>query len=159
MSTRNALKINAGSAIVDVLDHRNPTRPTKFGRLDIVADPAPGSADAADAGGDGDLDGLFVPPGGSFSIWNARTGALVFDSDAQLERLLRTLLPGEFEANPEENDSPGEPERITLGRIEGRLYAFIELERVGGILTLDLTDPFNPEFVDYVDSRRSRGCE
>ncbi len=113
---------------------------------------------------DGDFDKLFVPGARSFSIWNARTGALVFDSGAELEQLLANLLPGEFNANHEENgsfdnrsDNKGpEPEGLTLGVVKGRLYAFIGLERIGGILMLDLTDPRNPEFVDYVNNRHFR---
>lgn len=117
-----------------------------------------------DIDGDGDFDKLFVPGARSFSIWNARTGALVFDSGAELEQLLANLLPDEFNANHEENDSLDnrsdnkgpEPEGLALGVVKGRLYAFIGLERIGGILMLDLTDPRNPEFVDYLNNRRFR---
>ena len=113
---------------------------------------------------DGDFDRLYVPGGRSFSIWNARTGAHDFDSGAELEQLLANLLPGEFNANHEENDSLDnrsdnkgpEPEGITLGIVRGTLYAFIGLERIGGIVVLDLTDPENPEFVDYHNNRQFR---
>lgn len=117
-----------------------------------------------DTDGDGDFDRLYVPGGRSFSIWNAKTGALVFDSGAELEQLLANLLPDEFNANHEENDSfdnrsdnkGPEPEGVTLGRVKGRLYAFVGLERIGGILVLDLSDPKNPEFVDYLNNRQFR---
>jgi hypothetical protein len=117
-----------------------------------------------DTDSDGDFDRLYVPGGRSFSIWNARTGALVFDSGAELEQLLANLLPDEFNANHEENDSPDnrsdnkgpEPEGVTLGVVRGKLYAFVGLERIGGILVLDLTDPTSPEFVDYVNNRQFR---
>lgn len=117
-----------------------------------------------DTDGDGDFDRLYVPGARSFSIWNARTGALVFDSGAELEQLLANLLPAEFNANHEENDSLDnrsdnkgpEPEGVTLGVVRGRLYAFVGLERIGGIVTLDLSDPRNPEYVDYVNNRAFR---
>ena len=117
-----------------------------------------------DIDADGDFDRLYVPGGRSFSIWNARTGALVFDSGAELEQLLANLLPGEFNANHEENDSLDnrsdnkgpEPEGVTLGIARDTLYAFIGLERIGGIVVLDLTDPKNPEFVDYHNNRQFR---
>jgi 2',3'-cyclic-nucleotide 2'-phosphodiesterase / 3'-nucleotidase / 5'-nucleotidase len=117
-----------------------------------------------DTDGDGDFDRLYVPGGRSFSIWNARTGALVFDSGAELEQLLANLLPGEFNANHEENDSfdnrsdnkGPEPEGVTLGRVNGKLYAFVGLERIGGVLVLNLSDPQNPEFVDYLNNRQFR---
>jgi hypothetical protein len=117
-----------------------------------------------DTDSDGDFDRLYVPGGRSFSIWNARTGALVFDSGAELEQLLTNLLPDEFNANHEENDSLDnrsdnkgpEPEGVTLGVVRGKLYAFVGLERIGGILVLDLTDPKSPEFIDYVNNRKFR---
>ena len=45
---------------------------------------------------------------------------------------------------------------MTLGKVKGKLYAFVGLERIGGILVLDLSDPANPEFVDYINNRRFR---
>jgi 2',3'-cyclic-nucleotide 2'-phosphodiesterase/3'-nucleotidase/5'-nucleotidase len=77
----------------------------------------------------------------SFSIWNARTGRLVFDSGADLEQLLANLLPDEFNSNHEENDS-----------FDNRS----DNKRIGGILVLDLSNPRSPEFVDYLNNRRFR---
>jgi hypothetical protein len=132
---------------------------TRLGRLTVTT--ALGDTDS-----DGDFDKLFVPGGRSFSIWNARTGELVFDSGAEIEQLLANLLPAEFNANHEENDSfdnrsdnkGPEPEGVALGIVEGNLYAFIALERIGGILVMDLTDPRNPEYVDYLNNRRFRNA-
>jgi hypothetical protein len=128
---------------------------TNLGRLTVTT--ALGDTDD-----DGDFDRLYVPGGRSFSIWNARTGALVFDSGAELEQLIANLLPDEFNSNNDENDSfesrsdnkGPEPEGVTVGRVGGRLYAFVGLERIGGILMMDLTDPRNPEYVDYVNNRQ-----
>jgi choice-of-anchor I-like protein len=36
--------------------------------------------------------------------------------------------------------------------IESRTYLFIGLERTGGIIVYDVTDPFQPAFVDYVNT-------
>jgi len=113
---------------------------------------------------DDDFDRLFVPGARSFSIWDALTGERVFDSGAELEQMLANLQPDEFNSNHEENDSfdnrsdnkGPEPEGVTLGRVEGKLYAFIGLERIGGILVIDLSDPNSPEFVDYFDNRQFR---
>ena len=129
----------------------------KLGRLNVTT--ALGDIDQ-----DGDFDQLYVPGGRSFSIWNATNGALVFDSGSELEQLLRNLLPKDFNANHEENDSfdnrsdnkGPEPEGVTLGKVKGKLYAFVGLERIGGILVLDLSDPANPEFVDYINNRKFR---
>lgn len=129
----------------------------KLGRLTVTTT-------LGDIDHDGDFDKLYVPGGRSFSIWNATTGALVFDSGAELEQLLQNLLPDEFNSNHEENDSfdnrsdnkGPEPEGVTLGKVKGKLYAFVGLERIGGIVVLDLSDPKNPEFVDYINNRNFR---
>ena len=47
--SRRSFVVNAGSATVDVLDLRNPKKPTKVGSLDIVADLAPRSVGAANS--------------------------------------------------------------------------------------------------------------
>ena len=140
-----------------VSERRRPQDDAKLGRLTVTT--ALGDIDQ-----DGDFDQLYVPGGRSFSIWNATNGALVFDSGAELEQLLRNLLPKDFNANHEENDSfdnrsdnkGPEPEGVTLGKVKGKLYAFVGLERIGGVLVLDLSDPANPEFVDYINNRRFR---
>ncbi|RMF11906.1 MAG: alkaline phosphatase, partial [Alphaproteobacteria bacterium] len=47
-----------------------------------------------------------------------------------------------------DNKGP-EPEGVAVGEIAGRTYAFIGLERVGGIMIYDVSDPEQPQFVDY----------
>src|SRR5262245_59042918 len=47
--TRRGFVVNAGSATVDVLDLRNPSKPAKFGSIDVVADLAPRSVGAANS--------------------------------------------------------------------------------------------------------------
>ena len=41
----------------------------------------------------------------------------------------------------------------TLAEIDGRTYAFIGLERVGGIFVYDVSVPEDAEFVQYITSR------
>lgn len=40
-----------------------------------------------------------------------------------------------------------EPEGLTLGKINGRSYLFLGLERVGGIMVHDITVPKKSEFI------------
>jgi hypothetical protein len=40
-----------------------------------------------------------------------------------------------------------------LGEVGGRTYAFIGLERVGGVMVYDVTDPVVPTFVQYINTR------
>lgn len=96
----------------------------------------------------------------SFSIRNAR-GRLLFDSGKEFEKKTAALLPDEFNSNNDENDSfdtrsddkGPEPEGVDVGRVAGRTYAFIGLERVGGVMVYDVSRPANARFVDYATSR------
>jgi hypothetical protein len=42
---------------------------------------------------------------------------------------------------------------VELAVIGGRTYAFINLERVGGVMVYDITEPERAEFVQYVNER------
>ncbi|MEI2609137.1 MAG: hypothetical protein V9G20_10970 [Candidatus Promineifilaceae bacterium] len=117
-----------------------------------------------DTDGDDDFDALYVPGARSFSIWSA-TGQLVYDSGDALEQITATVYPDDFNSNNDENnsfdnrsDNKGpEPEALALGRIYDRVYAFVGLERMGGIMVFDVTDPMAPEFVQYVNNRDFAG--
>jgi hypothetical protein len=100
----------------------------------------------------------------SFSIWTA-SGQLVYDSGDEFERITAALLPDDFNSTNDENgsfddrsdDKGPEPEGVVVGRVMGRFYAFIGLERVGGIMVYDVTDPYHPFFVTYVNNRDFSG--
>jgi hypothetical protein len=42
---------------------------------------------------------------------------------------------------------------VTIGTVGKRTYAFIGLERQGGIMIYDVTNPIAPVFIDYVNNR------
>ncbi|MGZ8899454.1 MAG: choice-of-anchor I family protein, partial [Limisphaerales bacterium] len=112
-----------------------------------------------DVDGDGDFDALHSFGGRSFTIRDA-AGNIVFDSGDQLERLTAAVLPDFFNAghdnNTKENRSPTkgpEPEGLTVGKAYGRTYAFVGLERIGGIVSYDITNPYQPVLVDYINNR------
>jgi hypothetical protein len=42
---------------------------------------------------------------------------------------------------------------VVIGKVFGNTYAFIGLERIGGVVVFDVSDPKAPEFVQYVNSR------
>ncbi|MCB9099412.1 MAG: choice-of-anchor I family protein [Anaerolineales bacterium] len=116
-----------------------------------------------DTDGDGDYDKLYAFGGRSFSIWDTN-GKLVYDSSAMIEQVTAAAFPDYFNASNDANDfddrsdSKGpEPEGVATGVIDGRTYAFIGLERMGGIVTVDVTDPANPTFVDYTNNRDFSG--
>ncbi|WP_417876698.1 choice-of-anchor I family protein [Winogradskyella sediminis] len=111
---------------------------------------------------DGDFDEIHVLGSRSFSIWNASTGALVFDSGDDFERitandptygdLFNVSNSNNNFKNRSDNKGP-EPEGVTVAEIDGEIYAFITLERVGGFMTYNVTDPNNPVFEKYINNR------
>lgn len=127
-----------------------------LGRLEI-------SSIDGDTDGDGDFDQLFSYGARSFSIWD-QYGNLVFDSGDQFERIVAERLPQNFNATNDENDFDGrsdnkgpEPEGVVVGKIDSKIYAFIGLERIGGVMIYDVTEAQAPLFVDYVNDRDFSG--
>lgn len=96
----------------------------------------------------------------SFSIFNATTGQLVYDSGDDFEMYTSTNFPTIFNADHEDNTPKGrsrakgpEAEGVTVAQIGTETFAFISLERVGGVMVYNVTNPNNPTFVDYKNSR------
>ena len=55
-----------------------------------------------------------------------------------------------FEGKDARSEKKGiEPEALALGTIEGHTYAFIGLEKQGGFMMYDITNPSAPQFVSY----------
>lgn len=95
----------------------------------------------------------------SFSIWNADLQQ-VWDSGSAFERITAERYPDAFNSNHEENgpdnrsDNKGpEPEGVTVASLWGRSYAFVGLERIGGVMVYDVSDPYNAAFVQYLNNR------
>ena len=94
-----------------------------------------------------------------FSIVD-QDGNRVFNSDDQFEQITALASPEYFNSNHREanlegrsDDKGPEPEGVTLGEIDDRTYACIGLERIGGIMVYDVTDPAGATFVTYVNNR------
>lgn len=95
----------------------------------------------------------------SFSIWNGNVER-VFDSGDDFEQRTKDLLNVNFNAsnsnNTLESRSPSkgpEPEAVVVAKFGTKHFAFIGLERVGGIMVYDVTNPTAPSFVTYINSR------
>ncbi len=109
-------------------------------------------------GDPGDLryENLYTFGGRSFSIWDDN-GQLVWDSGDDFEQTLAQLYASEFNSDYDDNNSyksrsddrGPEPQAIAVGNVQGKTYAFIGLERMGGIMIYDVTDPTSPQFVMY----------
>ncbi|WP_052259483.1 choice-of-anchor I family protein [Flavobacterium sp. KMS] len=96
----------------------------------------------------------------SFSIFNATTKQIVFDSGDDFEMYTASNLPLLFNADHESNTAKTrsrakgpEPEGVTTAKIGSETFAFISLERVGGVMVYNVTDPNNAKFVEYKNSR------
>jgi Choice-of-anchor I domain len=95
----------------------------------------------------------------SFSIWS-ETGELVFDSSDQLEWITAATYPSNFNVSNTSNDFDNrsddkgpEPEGIAIGTVGGNTYAFIGLERIGGVVVYDISYPHDPAFITYINHR------
>lgn len=109
---------------------------------------------------EGLYDRLYVFGGRSFSILDAETLELVFDSGSQFEQLAAQRFPKAFNASNDnvkvDSRSPKkgpEPEGVEVARVGSRFYAFVGLERQSGVAVFDVTNPRAPGFVAYETSR------
>ncbi|MCK8062714.1 choice-of-anchor I family protein [Vibrio sp. 1CM7H] len=96
----------------------------------------------------------------SFSIWD-ENGKLVFDSGDDFATIALLNEGKNFNSTNDNNhsgddrsDDKGiEPEAIEVAQINGRHYVFIGLERQGGIMIYDITEPKQVQFLHYVNRR------
>ncbi|WP_445428182.1 choice-of-anchor I family protein [Alishewanella sp. HL-SH05] len=117
-------------------------------------------------------DKLYTYGARSFAIWDTTDMSLKYDSGDFLEQLLASddcMLGSNrdipckdwFNSNHEEGDAfdnrsdnkGPEPEGLAVGKIGNKHYAFIGLERMGGIVVFDISNPAAPVFQDYLNSR------
>lgn len=119
---------------------------------------------SGDTDGDLDIDDIHVFGTRSFSIWNAQTGALVFDSKDLIEQITshHPTLSGLFNASNSSgaavsknrsDDKGPEPEGVATAVINGNHYLFVSLERVGGVMVFNVDVPSTPVYVGYYNNR------
>lgn len=128
---------------------------SNLGRLNV-------SSVDGDKDGDGDLDAIHSYGARSFSIFSTR-GRLVFDSGDAFEILTAALhFSGDviFNASHDNNTfdarSPSkgpEPEGLAVGKAFGRTRAFVGLERIGGVMVYDISNPSRSHFATYANNR------
>ena len=123
---------------------------------------------SGDTDGDGDYDELHVLGSRSFTIRNASTNAVVYDSKDLFERITANSnitssffnasnTSGAAVSKNRSDDKGPEPEGVTTGIIGGIHYAFVGLERVGGCMVFNIENPNEPIFVTYVNNRTLNG--
>ena len=158
-----------------------PLDPTAFPpSLDVKADKNLGRLNVVkslgDTDSDGDYDRLYAYGARSFSIYT-NDGRQVYDSANDFESIIANLVgsgelaPQAFNSTSTNNfagtvpgesnntfdsrsdDKGPEPEGVAVGRVGDRTYAFVGLERIGGIMVYDVTDPMDVSFEYYVNNR------
>jgi hypothetical protein len=116
--------------------------------------------------GDTDADGKIevptMPGTRSFTLWNAETGAIVFDSGSAIEDYVKannlasfgieggTAGVGFFDSRSD--DKGPEPEALAFGQVNGRDLIFVGAERENGIFQFDITDLNNVEITGYYNT-------
>jgi hypothetical protein len=119
---------------------------------------------SGDTDGDGDYDELHVMGGRSYSIWNAQTGSLVYDSKDLIEQITAnhptfgaifnaSNTTGAPASKNRSDDKGPEPEGVAVSTINGSTYAFVSLERIGGVMMFNVDNPNAPVFVGYANNR------
>lgn len=116
-------------------------------------------------------DQVYAYGGRSFAIWSA-DGELVWDSGDFFEQYLasdecklgsaRDIVcadyfnsnhsAGSSFGNRSDNKGP-EPEALAIGSFGEKTFAFVGLERMGGVMVFDISTPTAPTFVDYLNTR------
>ena len=129
---------------------------SNLGRLRITTSPNGGSAGKNAAGL---CTELYSFGARSFSIWSSDVSR-VFDSGDDLEQRTKALSNVAFNASHDNNTldsrstSKGpEPEGVAIAKFGDRTFAFIGLERVGGVMVYDVTNPSSATFVNYLNTR------
>lgn len=102
----------------------------------------------------------YVLGGRSFSVWDADTMELVYDSGSDFEKITSEMYPDYFNSNNkslEIDNRSGkkgpEPEEVRVGVVGDKIYAFVGLERIGGVMAYDITNPNNISFKEYINTR------
>ncbi|WP_217594917.1 choice-of-anchor I family protein [Cohnella sp. GbtcB17] len=107
-------------------------------------------------------DSIYLYGGRSFSIWDASTMKQVSDTGSDFERITAQRYPNNFNASnsssktgiDERSGKKGpEPEDVKTGTVGTRTLAFAGLERIGGVMTYDVTNPSKPQFLNYTNTR------
>ncbi len=154
--TRVRAHCTAGLDPTVFADAANLILDSNLGRLRITANPN-GNSTGKNAAGQ--CNELFAFGARSFTIWNTDIQR-VYDSGDELERRTTALPNVLFNASNDNNTLDGrsatkgpEPEGVTVGKFGNKTFAFVGLERVGGVMVYDISNPSAATFVTYLNTR------
>lgn len=113
-----------------------------------------------DLDGDGDIDHPMAFGGRNIAIIDAQSGDSIWDSGAQIEQLVAERWPDRFNDGDSRSTKSGpEPEGLAIAHIDGRIFGFVGLERIGAVLMYELTEPSEARFVDAFALREGSSPE
>ncbi|WP_299434410.1 choice-of-anchor I family protein [uncultured Aquimarina sp.] len=108
-----------------------------------------------DIDGDGDVDQIYVYGGRSFTIWST-SGHKIYDSGDQIAKTILELDLDAFNSNEGDgtdkrsDDKGAEPEAVEILEVGRSTLLFVGLERTGGVMIYDISNPVNPKFIDWL---------
>jgi len=107
-----------------------------------------------DIDGDGDFDKIYGYGARSFTIWNT-SGSVVYDSGDKIGKKTFELNSAYFNADEgkadgRSDDKGAEPESVTTLKIGKSTLLFIGLERAGGVMVYNITNPNTPVFLKWL---------
>ncbi|GAB3317186.1 choice-of-anchor I family protein [Larkinella ripae] len=102
---------------------------------------------AGDANKDGKYEALYAIGGRGFSILDAATQKLVYETGRSLED--EVVKAGLYD-DGRSDDKGVEPEGVTTGILNGKTVAFIALERADAIAVYDVSNPAAPQFLQMI---------
>ena len=148
-------RVSSSSYVLDPTKFPNATtlkNASNLGRLNVTN--KFGNIDT-----DADFDTIYVYGARSISVWNAG-GQLLWDSGDEIEQKMLQFNSTFFNCSNTNNtkknrsdDKGPEPEAVTVANIGDSLYAFVGLERIGGVMIYNITNPTSPYFVSYLNTR------
>ncbi|MDO5037569.1 MAG: choice-of-anchor I family protein [Tissierellia bacterium] len=110
---------------------------------------------------DGLGEGTYLLGGRSFSIWDADSLERVYDSGDEFEKITGRIFPDFFNSGHDEaalekrsNKKGPEPESVVTFKDGDKTYAVVGLERMGGIMVYDITNPQEAHYMDYLNVRK-----
>ena len=138
-------EVRADDLTINTTAFPNGVQDADLGRLKTTT-----ANDCGDIDADSIIDFICSYGARSFTIWD-QNGQLVWDSGNQISQLV--VSQGEFingYTGSRNDDKGAEPEGIVTGQMYGNTYAFVGLERSGGILVYDVSNPISPVFDQYI---------
>lgn len=117
--------------------------------------------DSSDYDGlDNDKDYLFGGRSSTIFKVEGNTMKEVFTTGNDFEAVTAKYIPDHFNCSNNDitiDDRSGkkgpESESVTIGKIGEKTFAFVGLERVGGVVVYDITTPEKATYVNYINSR------